>query len=125
MTEEKKLAERYVNGIPMLAEEGEGFSRTQMQQAFIAGLKTKTQWHDLRENPDDLPKCGEDKQIIFYVKEWYENISKYRNHYCLGFYKKAFLNDDVKVFVEKSKGYENEHLPKTVLRWCELPTVKE
>ena len=31
MTDEEKLAERYVNGIPIFAEEGEGFSRTQMQ----------------------------------------------------------------------------------------------
>ncbi len=81
------------------------------------GFNKANEWHNLQENPTDLPKCGEDEQIIFYVKEWYENISKYRNHYCLGFYKKAFLNDDVKVFVEKSKGYENEHLPATVLRW--------
>ncbi len=39
MTDEEKLAEKYVNGIPMFAEEGEGFSRTQMQRAFLAGLK--------------------------------------------------------------------------------------
>ncbi len=83
-----------------------------------AELKSRIpQWHNLQEDPTDLPQCKEDEQIIFYVKEWYEDISKYRNHYCLGFYKKAFLNDDIKVFVEKSKGYENEHLPATVLRW--------
>ena len=75
------------------------------------------EWHNLQKDPTDLPQCEEDEQIIFYVKEWYEDIQKYRNHYCLGFYKKAFCNDDVKVFVEKSKGYENEHLPATVLRW--------
>lgn len=75
------------------------------------------EWHNLQKDPTDIPQCEEDEQIIFYVKEWYEDIQEYRNHYCLGFYKKAFLNDDVKVFVEKSKGYENEHLPATVLRW--------
>lgn len=26
------------------------------KQAFLAGLNSKTQWHDLRENPNDLPK---------------------------------------------------------------------
>lgn len=81
------------------------------------GYNKVNEWHNLLNNPIDLPQCEEDEQIIFYVKEWYEDIQKYRNHYCLGFYKKAFLNDDVKVFVEKSKGYENEHLPVTVLRW--------
>ena len=81
------------------------------------GYNKANEWHNLLNNPIDLPQCEEDEQIIFYVKEWYEDIQEYRNHYCLGFYKKAFLNDDVKVFVEKSKGYENEHLPATVLRW--------
>ena len=78
------------------------------------------EWHNLQENPTDLPKCEENEQIIFYVKEWIESIQKYRTHYCLGFYKKAFLHDDVKVFVEKSRGYENEHLPISVLRWRKL-----
>ena len=84
------------------------------------GYNKANKWHNLQENPKDLPKCEENKQIIFYVKEWIESIQKYRTHYCLGFYKKAFLHEDVKVFVEKSRGYENEHLPISVLRWLEL-----
>ncbi len=92
--------------------------RKAYRDGYIVGAKAHLpQWHNLQENPTDLPQCKEDEQIIFYVKEWVESIQKYRAHYCLGFYKKAFLNDDVKVFVEKSKGYENEHLPTTVLRW--------
>ena len=83
------------------------------------------QWHDLQKDPTDLPKCEEDEQIIFCVKEWVESIQKYYTHYCLGFYKKAFLNEDVKLFVEKSKGYESEHLPKSVLRWRELEKLKK
>ena len=83
-------------------------------------LNNVKEWHNLQENPTDLPKCEENEQIIFYVNEWFESIKKYRTHYCLGFYKKAFLIKDVKVFVEKSRGYENEHLPKSVLRWREL-----
>ena len=84
------------------------------------GYNKANEWHNLQENPTDLPKCEENEQIIFYVKEWIESIQKYRTHYCLGFYKKAFLHDDVKVFVEKSRGYENEHLPISVLRWRKL-----
>lgn len=31
----------------------------QMEQAFIAGLERgRPQWHDLRENPNDLPRQG-------------------------------------------------------------------
>ena len=84
------------------------------------GYNKANEWHNLQENPTDLPKCEENEQIIFYVNEWFESIKKYRTHYCLGFYKKAFLIKDVKVFVEKSRGYENEHLPISVLRWRKL-----
>ena len=95
-----------------------------IKEAYIDGAKENgVIIHNLKENPDDLPKCDESKQITFYVEEWIESIQKYYRHYCLGFYKKAFMNDDIKLFVEKSKGYESEHLPKTVLFWYENPTV--
>ena len=35
------------------------------------------------------------------------------------------MDDDVKLFVEKSKGYECEHSTEDILRWCELPEFKE
>ena len=85
----------------------------------------KEKWHDLRKDPNDLPKCTENEQVIFYVQEYYKNIEKYINHYCLGVYKKSFMDDDVKLFVEKSKGYECEHSTEEVLRWCELPKFEE
>lgn len=94
------------------------------KQAYVDGAKENGfVIHNLKENPDDLPKCDESKPITFYVEEWIESIQKYKKHYCLGFYKKSFMNDDIKLFVEKSKGYENEHLPKTVLFWYENPII--
>ena len=90
------------------------------QKGAEFGFNKANEWHNLQENPTDLPKCEENEQIIFYVKEWFESIQKYRTHYCLGFYRKAFLNESVKLFVEKSRGYENEYLPISVLRWREL-----
>ena len=90
------------------------------KKGYIKFCSKANEWHNLQENPTDLPKCEENEQIIFYVKEWFESIQKYRTHYCLGFYRKAFLNESVKLFVEKSRGYENEHLPISVLRWREL-----
>lgn len=86
---------------------------------------TEEEWHDLRKDPNDLPKCEEKQQIIFYVKEFNTGIEKYISHFCLGFYAKSFMNDDVKLFVEKSKGYECEHSTEDVLRWCELPKFEE
>ncbi len=98
--------------------------RNNCKQDYLAGAtENGVIVHNLKENPDDLPKCDESKPITFYVEEWIESIQKYKKRYCLGFYKNSFMNDDVKVFVEKSIGYENEHLPKTVLFWYENPTV--
>ena len=94
--------------------------KDRFQKGAEFGYNKANGWHNLQENPTDLPKCEENEQIIFCVKEWFESIQKYRTHYCLGFYRKAFLNESVKLFVEKSRGYENEHLPISVLRWREL-----
>ena len=51
------------------------------------------------------------------------NKPKFQNGFYI--YKKSFLNDDVKLFVEKSKGYEEEHLSKDVIAWkeIELPSL--
>ena len=38
-----------------------------------------------------------------------------------GVYKTSFLNEDVKLFAEKSKGYESEILPKDIIAWMYLP----
>ena len=65
------------------------------QKGAEFGYNKANGWHNLQENPTDLPKCEENEQIIFYVKEWFESIQKYRTHYCLGFYRKAFLNESV------------------------------
>lgn len=35
---------------------------------------TEEEWHDLRKDPNDLPKCEEKQQIIFYVKEFNTGI---------------------------------------------------
>ena len=77
----------------------------------------------------ELPKCDEETQLIFYVNCYYEvgGETLTRKRMVLGFYKKSFMNDDVKLFVEKSKGYEAEHLSKDVVAWKEivLPELKE
>lgn len=97
------------------------------RDGYLDGLaeERKGKWHDLKKDSTDLPKCAENEHLIFYVQDYYEGIGKYINHFCLGFYKKSFLNDDVKVFVERSKGYECEHSTEEVLYWSELPKFEE
>ena len=90
-------------------------------------LEKANEWH--YPSKGELPKCDEETQLIFYVNCYYEvgDETLIRKRMVLGFYKKSFLNDDVKLFVERSKGYEDEHLPKDVIAWKEIvfPEVKE
>lgn len=98
MTNEEKLAERYVNGIPVFAEEGEGFSRTQMQQAFLAGLKAgRPKWHKVADG--DLPK-NENDVLIYSGEEW---------RMCIGRYS------------PKNKAWEAGC---DTVAWCEIPEYK-
>ena len=48
-----------------------------------------------------------------------------RKRTVLGYYKKSFLSDDDKLFVEKSRGYEEEYLPQDVIAWKEVMLPEE
>lgn len=86
----------------------------------IAELNKANEWH--YPSKGELPKCDEKTQLIFYVNCYYEigGETIIRKRTVLGYYQNSFLNDDVKLFVEKSKGYSDEHLPKDVIAWKEI-----
>ena len=88
-------------------------------------LEKANEWH--YPSKGELPKCDEETQLIFYVNCYYEvgGETLTRKRMVLGYYKKAFLRDDVKLFVEKSRGYEDEHLPQDVITWKEIVRPKE
>ena len=72
----------------------------------------------------EYPKCDENKKLWLYFKDYYANDRSceypiYRT--STGVYKTSFLNEDVKLFVEKSKGYESEILPRDIIAWKYLP----
>ena len=98
-----------------------------VQQGAQFGYNKANEWQ--YPSKGELPKCDEETQLIFYVNCYYEvgGETLTRKRMVLGFYKKSFMNDDVKLFVEKSKGYEAEHLSKDVVAWKEivLPELKE
>jgi hypothetical protein len=95
------------------------------QKGAEFGYNKANEWH--YQSKGKLPKCDEETQLIFYVNCYYEVGGKTltRKRMVLGYYKKSFLNDDVKLFVERSKGYEDEHLPKDVIAWKEIVLPKE
>ena len=95
------------------------------QRGAEFGYNKANEWH--YPSKGELPECDEETQLIFYVNCYYEvgGETIIRKRTVLGFYKKSFMNDDVKLFVEKSKGYEDEHLPKDVIAWKEIVLPKE
>lgn len=89
-------------------------------QGFKDGYNKANEWH--YPSKGEYPKCDEKTQLIIYVNCYYEidgeTITRKRT--VLGYYQNSFINDDLKLFVEKSKGYEDEHLPKDVIAWKEI-----
>ena len=77
-------------------------SEKDLEEAYLAGLKAARQkmWHDLRENPDDLPEdcvINQDGKRVLY-----DHINK------------VWRNDDA-----------DEYICDDPIAWCEIPTFEE
>lgn len=104
MTEDEKLAEEYANTVKCEWENDTYYvdCRDKIEEAFLAGLKAARQekWHDLRENPDDLPEdcvINQDGKRVLY-----DHINK------------VWRNDDA-----------DEYICDDPVAWCEIPTFEE
>lgn len=100
MTEDEKLAEEYANTVKCEWENDTYYvdCRDKIEEAFIAGLKAARQkmWHDLRENPNDLPEdcvINQDGKRVLY-----DRINK------------VWRNDDA-----------DEYICDNPILWCEIP----
>ena len=86
----------------IISENGFCTSEDEVKQAFLAGLKAgRPQWHDLRENPNDLPK---DKHNV-----WCKCLDECGE----GWYDKE---TDTWTLI-----YKDYHV-RCIEAWCELPT---
>lgn len=100
-------AEEYRKSLKQKLIDEDEFERLEMfdenvEEAYLAGLKAarKEMWHDLRENPNDLP---EDCAINQYGKRViYDSINK------------VWRNDDA-----------DEYICDDPIAWCEIPTFEE
>ena len=87
-----------------------------------SGLCKKESWK--YPSKGELPECDENKKLWLYFKDYYANDRDCEHPIYLtstGVYKTSFLNEGVKLFAEKSKGYESEILPKDIIAWMYLP----
>lgn len=75
----------------------------ELKQAFLAGLNAKTQWHDLRKDPNDLPKENGEYWVCYA-----DSVHVGHKGYELWLY----MNGEWKYTAK-------------VIAWCEVPTFKE
>ena len=99
---DEELAEEYSKSACAWIEDREPLDETDIQEAFLAGLKAARQkmWHDLRENTNDLPEdcvINQDGKRVLY-----DRINK------------VWRNDDA-----------DEYICDDPILWCEIPTFKE
>ena len=103
MTDEEMAEEEYKN---CKFEKIEHYcDKTIFITGFLAGLKAgRPQWHDLRKDPNDLPKDKEYVLVYTDLNNYYV-AEKVDNH-----------------FMSKGWGF----IPmSTVIAWCEIPQFKE
>ena len=99
---DEEMAVEYSKSVCAWIEDREPLDEKDIQDAFLAGLKAARQemWHDLRENPNDLPEdCAinqDGKRVL------YDHINK------------VWRNDDA-----------DEYICDDPIAWCELPTFEE
>ena len=86
--------------------------REERKQAFLAGLKAgRPQWHDLRKDPNDLPKeVG--RYIVCYLDTACER-NTFELSYVDWFEDKHWIDEDN----HNIEGYDEG-----VIAWCEIPT---
>lgn len=96
------------------------------KEAYNTGFtEGKPKWHDLRKNPNDLPKNRE--EVLLYVKlndKWKRNnvvLIGYRDYGdCLGEYCKDWG------YVEPIRSCKCDFVDgEEVIAWCELPKFEE
>ena len=96
------MAVEYRKSVCAWIEDREPLDEEDIQKAFLAGLKAarKEMWHDLRENPNDLPEdcvINQDGKRVMY-----DHINK------------VWRNDDA-----------DEYICDDPIAWCEIPTFEE
>ena len=114
MTDEEKLANEYTSSFK-LTRPPVAFFYEYVKEAFIAGLKAGSpKWHDLRKNPEDLPKeVG--RYIVCYLDSACERHT-FELSFVDYFEDKHWIDEDN----HNIEGYDEG-----VIAWCDIPLYME
>ena len=111
---DEEMAEEYIEKNCKIWEEGELTVDEIVRLAFLAGLKAgRPQWHDLRKDPNDLPK-----EVGCYIVCFLDTACDCERHtfelsYVDWFEDKHWIDEDN----HNIEGYDEG-----VIAWCEIPT---
>ena len=99
---DEEMEEQFANGL-LIAKGKDPVYRLGRYEGFLAGLKAgRPQWHDLRKDPNDLPKEG--KQYLCLIKSWVGGEKVYA---CL-------------IYNTQYHSWQESY--GDVIAWCEIPT---
>ena len=101
---DEEMAVEYSKSVCSWIEDREPLDEKDIQEAFLAGLTEgrKEKWHDLRENPKDLPDAC--PNIVN------QDGEKVRYDYVY----EVWRTDDA-----------NDYICDDPIAWCEIPTFEE
>ena len=122
----KEKAEEYVKNIISIAPKMyDGHKKIIMKESYINGYKDgyeqekKEKWHDLRKNPNDLPKEGVEVLVLY--SNTYRDGGYIVNKHTLNYELAQYINDEEDIsewyWVETGTDYDIQE----VIAWCELP----
>lgn len=127
MTEIEKQSEKYLKSKAWNWEQNQVMGN-EVTQAFQEGAKWgmehAIEWHDLRENPDDLPEKS-DRYLCFFGGNYgyfimdYETEVKSFGYWCAKYddHSLGLVDTEFETLAERN---EDE-----VIAWCELPQFKD
>ncbi|MCQ2086631.1 MAG: hypothetical protein MJZ37_00945 [Bacilli bacterium] len=91
---------------------------------FLAGIEAgKPKWHDLRKDPNDLPKEGIEVLVLY--SNTYDDNGLVLNKYALRYELAKYINDEEDLTEWYWIDARTDDMVHEVIAWCEHPKFEE